>query len=235
MVAGLTRNIVDPNGIQGLSGIRMTDKLEDISKMKRPGKRASSPERWELAQLKHAGVLKVTEYPDFDEEGAVGLLTSPTPAIRDYQEHTAHVVLWITMKLRTAKKCLACGMCRLERPLSLQRRCLQGIMHVDDDVEEEFEIDLSEVEPAFLAGQTSKQGVEVSPIKIVKNPDGSLQRAAMTQSALAKERRELKEQQQRTAAEVPAAMQSSKWTFVFCQSLTRRRVCWLSPGPPSVS
>ena len=41
----------------------------------------------------------------------------------------------------------------------------------------------------------------MSPIKIVKNPDGSLQRAAMTQSALAKERRELKEQQQRTALE----------------------------------
>ena len=37
----------------------------------------------------------------------------------------------------------------------------------------------------------------MSPIKIVKNPDGSLQRAAMTQSALAKERRELKETQQR--------------------------------------
>lgn len=74
-------------------------------------------------------------------------------------------------------------------------------MHVDDEVEEEFEIDLSEVEPAFLAGQTSKNGVEVSPIKIVKNPDGSLQRAAMTQSALAKERRELKEQQHRSASE----------------------------------
>ena len=37
----------------------------------------------------------------------------------------------------------------------------------------------------------------MSPIKVVKNPDGSLQRAAMTQSALAKERRELREQQQR--------------------------------------
>jgi ATP-dependent RNA helicase DHX8/PRP22 len=37
----------------------------------------------------------------------------------------------------------------------------------------------------------------MSPIKIVKNPDGSLQRAAMTQSALAKERRELRETQQR--------------------------------------
>ena len=75
-------------------------------------------------------------------------------------------------------------------------------MHVDDEVEEEFEIDLSEVEPAFLAGQTAKNGVEVSPIKIVKNPDGSLQRAAMTQSALAKERRELKEQQHRAVSEV---------------------------------
>jgi ATP-dependent RNA helicase DHX8/PRP22 len=41
----------------------------------------------------------------------------------------------------------------------------------------------------------------VSPIKIVKNPDGSMQRAAMTASALAKERRELKEQQQRTLLE----------------------------------
>ena len=43
--------------------------------------------------------------------------------------------------------------------------------------------------------------MEVSPIKIVANPDGSLQRAAMTQSALAKERRELREQQQRTLLE----------------------------------
>lgn len=43
--------------------------------------------------------------------------------------------------------------------------------------------------------------MQVSPIKIVKNPDGSMQRAAMTQSALAKERRELKEQQQRTLLE----------------------------------
>ena len=37
----------------------------------------------------------------------------------------------------------------------------------------------------------------MSPIKIVRNPDGSLQRAAMTQSALAKERRELRDSQQR--------------------------------------
>ena len=58
-----------------------------------------------------------------------------------------------------------------------------------------------QAEPQFLKGQSSRSGVEVSPIKIVKNPDGSMQRAAMTQSALAKERRELKEQQQRTLLE----------------------------------
>ena len=59
---------------------------------------------------------------------------------------------------------------------------------MDDDPEEEFEIDINEEEPAFLKGQSSKSGVEMSPIMIVRNPDGSMQRAGMTQSALAKER-----------------------------------------------
>jgi hypothetical protein len=39
--------------------------------------------------------------------------------------------------------------------------CLQGILNVDDDVEEEFEIDINEAEPAFLKGQSSRSGVEV--------------------------------------------------------------------------
>ena len=73
---------------------------------------------------------------------------------------------------------------------------LQGILNLEDEAGEEFEIDIEEQEPAFLRGVSSRSGVEMSPIKIVKNPDGSLQRAAMTQSALAKERRELKDQQQ---------------------------------------
>ena len=52
-----------------------------------------------------------------------------------------------------------------------------------------MEIELNEEEPIFLRGQT-KNSIAMSPIKIVKNPDGSMQRAAMTQSALAKERRD---------------------------------------------
>ena len=49
------------------------------------------------------------------------------------------------------------------------------MLHVEDDHEEEFEIDINEQEPAFLKGQSTKNGGEVSPVKIVANPDGSLQ------------------------------------------------------------
>ncbi|XP_056285408.1 ATP-dependent RNA helicase DHX8 isoform X1 [Pseudoliparis swirei] len=63
---------------------------------------------------------------------------------------------------------------------------------MDDDEDEELEIDLVEEEPPFLRGQT-KFSTNMSPVKIVKNPDGSLSQAAMMQSALSKERRELKQ------------------------------------------
>lgn len=63
----------------------------------------------------------------------------------------------------------------------------------DNDQDEEFEIDINDDEAPFLAGQSMKSG-EMSPIKIVKNLEGSLQRAAMMQSARSKERREMREQ-----------------------------------------
>jgi ATP-dependent RNA helicase DHX8/PRP22 len=69
-----------------------------------------------------------------------------------------------------------------------------GILPRHDDAEEEFEVEIVEDEPMFLAGQMSKAR-DMSPVKLVANPDGTLQRAAMTQSALSKERREIKEQQ----------------------------------------
>jgi hypothetical protein len=43
--------------------------------------------------------------------------------------------------------------------------------------EEELEIELNEDEPGQM-----RYSIDVSPVKIVKNPDGSLQRAAMMQS-----------------------------------------------------
>lgn len=72
-----------------------------------------------------------------------------------------------------------------------------GLMYQEEGAEEELEIELNEDEPAFLQGQ-SRYSIDMSPVKIFKNPEGSLSRAAALQSALIKERREVREQQQRT-------------------------------------
>ncbi|KAI9911940.1 hypothetical protein PsorP6_009007 [Peronosclerospora sorghi] len=60
-----------------------------------------------------------------------------------------------------------------------------GIMNTET-TEEDFEVERIEEEPISR---------EMPPVKIVKNPDASMQRAAMTQSHLAKERRELRRTQ----------------------------------------
>jgi len=71
-------------------------------------------------------------------------------------------------------------------------------LQAHSDTEEDFEVELNDEEPVFLRGQTSIVQ-ELSPIKVVRNPEGTLQRAAMTQSALSKERRELREEQRNQA------------------------------------
>lgn len=60
-----------------------------------------------------------------------------------------------------------------------------------EDAEEDLDIEIREDEPLFLKGQT-KQSVQLSPIKIVKNPDGTMNRSAISGAALAKERREIR-------------------------------------------
>jgi ATP-dependent RNA helicase DHX8/PRP22 len=77
----------------------------------------------------------------------------------------------------------------------------EGEMQLEEDVD----IELREDEPPFLAGQT-KQSLELSPIRVVKAPDGSLNRAAMAGTTLAKDRRELRQQE----AQDKAAEEGSK-------------------------
>ncbi|KAI3977768.1 hypothetical protein MKX01_039831 [Papaver californicum] len=132
-----------PTSRIGLSGIRISEEDDETVPLRRPSKRMSSPEKWEAKQLIASGVLDASEFPNFDEDGEVGIL---------YQEEGG---------------------------------------------EEELEIELNEDEPAFLQGQ-SRYSMDMSPVKIFKNPEGSLSRAAALQSALIKERREVREQQQRT-------------------------------------
>lgn len=66
-----------------------------------------------------------------------------------------------------------------------------GILPREDDEDEDVEIELVEEEPPFLQGHGRSLN-DLSPVRIMKNPDGSLAQAAMMQSALAKERREQK-------------------------------------------
>ncbi|KAH0075005.1 hypothetical protein KCU66_g21518, partial [Aureobasidium melanogenum] len=70
-----------------------------------------------------------------------------------------------------------------------------------EEIEEEEDVDIEvrEEEPPFLAGQT-KQSLELSPIRVVKAPDGSMNRAAIAGDVLAKERRDLKQQEARDKA-----------------------------------
>ncbi|KAI9821666.1 MAG: DEAH-box ATP-dependent RNA helicase prp22 [Pycnora praestabilis] len=75
----------------------------------------------------------------------------------------------------------------------------------DFEEEEDIDIEVRDEEPPFLAGQT-KASLELSPIRVVKAPDGSLNRAAMSGTSLAKERRDLRQSE----AQDKAAEQASQ-------------------------
>ena len=57
---------------------------------------------------------------------------------------------------------------------------------------EEVNIQIDDKEPPFLKGQTTKAGINLSPVRIVKNPEGTLQREAENAIQYAKQRREIR-------------------------------------------
>lgn len=81
---------------------------------------------------------------------------------------------------------------------------------VDPEIEEDVDIEVNEIEPSFLSGQT-KITLELSPVKIIKAPDGSLNRAALAGASLAKERRDLKRMEATDAAENETRDLSQPW------------------------
>lgn len=82
---------------------------------------------------------------------------------------------------------------------------------VESDMDEEFDVEIREDEPPFLQGQT-RQSLELSPIRVIKAPDGSMNRAAISGGQFAKDRREAKEQETRKKAQEEAAMRDPKST-----------------------
>jgi hypothetical protein len=81
-----------------------------------------------------------------------------------------------------------------------------------------LQVDINEAEPLFLKGHTARSGQEMSPVRVVKNPDGSMQRAALTQTALSKERREIKRQNERREMEAVPTEMSKPWEDPLAQS-----------------
>ncbi|XP_023311553.1 ATP-dependent RNA helicase DHX8 isoform X3 [Anoplophora glabripennis] len=86
-----------------------------------------------------------------------------------------------------------------------------GLLPKDEDGgEADIEIELVEDEPPFLQGH-GRALHDLSPVRIVKNPDGSLAQAAMMQSALAKERREQKMLQREQEVDSQPSGKNKSW------------------------
>jgi ATP-dependent RNA helicase DHX8/PRP22 len=68
---------------------------------------------------------------------------------------------------------------------------ITGLLTSDFDSEEQFEVEIAEDEAPFLQGQI-RVARELSPVRVVANPDGTMSRAAMMQVNLTKERKEVK-------------------------------------------
>lgn len=88
------------------------------------------------------------------------------------------------------------------------------------EVEEELDVEVREDEPSFLAGQT-RQTLDMSPVKVVKAPDGSLNRAALAGASLAKERRELRQQEANDQADAEARDFNAPWLDPMAQGQDR--------------
>lgn len=78
------------------------------------------------------------------------------------------------------------------------------------EAEEEIDVEVREEEPPFLAGQTKKT-LQLSPVKVVKIPDGTMNRSALAGAALAKERRDLRQQQQNEEADSVSKDVNKPW------------------------
>jgi ATP-dependent RNA helicase DHX8/PRP22 len=96
-----------------------------------------------------------------------------------------------------------------------------GLLHVEDD-NADIDVEIKQAEPLFLKGQT-KHSLQLSPIKIIKNPDGTLHRAAMAGAALAKERRDTRQQKpqgedESSTGQAPGGFQSEWKKKVFDKS-----------------
>ncbi|KAI9782869.1 MAG: DEAH-box ATP-dependent RNA helicase prp22 [Peltula sp. TS41687] len=135
--------------------------------------------------------------PDLDGDDRYGNLSADVPVIeRDMNgKHTRNKKRMTSPERWEIKQLIASGAMSAQDYPDIDEE-YNATLAGEGDFEEEEDIDIEvrDDEPPFLAGQT-KQSLELSPIRVVKAPDGSLNRAAMAGTSLAKERRDLRQQE----------------------------------------
>lgn len=102
-----------------------------------------------------------------------------------------------------------------------------GLLPKDEDDEADIEIEIVEEEPPFLQGHGRALN-DLSPVRIVKNPDGSLAQAAMMQSALAKERREHKMLQREQEMDTVPTSLNKNWIDPLPDGKSKSKICPLN-------
>ncbi|XP_074597398.1 ATP-dependent RNA helicase pea [Brevipalpus obovatus] len=90
-----------------------------------------------------------------------------------------------------------------------EEACLLPKPEEEDD--QDIEIEIVEDELPFLKGHGRASVMDLSPVRIIKNPDGSLAQAAMMQSALAKERREERQHQREAEINEEPSSMNRRW------------------------
>lgn len=90
----------------------------------------------------------------------------------------------------------AAGVLSVEEMAEYDHEGQKGVLWQDTGEDDEgVDVEIVQLEPTFLSGQTSR-AVDLSPVRVAQQPDGSMVRAAEASLANAKERRELKQAQQ---------------------------------------
>ncbi|EGR30133.1 hypothetical protein IMG5_140980 [Ichthyophthirius multifiliis] len=135
---------------------------------------------------KKFGPLDPKEILKINEKSEYGTLTGIRLSIKEKENSKKKKVqdspdLWESSRLQYTK--------HLDLPQ--QEIDLEAELSDENDVE----IEMNEREAPFLKDTTTKGGVNLSPVRVVKNQEGSLQREALNAIQQAKERKEMRIQQ----------------------------------------
>ena len=144
--------------------------------------------------------------------GRYGGLSSETPTFEDSYQTSKPKKRMTSPERWEIKQLIASGIISAQDYPDIDEDYNNMINGEDMEEEEDVDVEIRGDEPPFLGGQT-KQSLELSPIRVVKAPDGSLNRAAISGDALARERRELRQQEAQDKAKERASQVdlSSQW------------------------